>query len=417
VLPHIENSSKLMSIIYILGLLFLIDSHTIIVFGQNENLFPVEEEILESNGNDDLSHIDSENTVTDLCKNPTDRNASSIALETDKGTYAPLQSIHVYIDVLNGDGCKIISKVDFEISKILGNKSNEKVYVQHFFSDTMESQGFTDEKQVQLQDPGVYNLSASSLVQGDPEYAWKTIEIQEIYTSRFAFMWFLSAGFFLALVILILKGSSHIQLNEIFRFILISGIVFSLVSSFIFLNDEVSSVAPVGIVTKDPLSGGIFDIEDNSHSDNCGILGDCEWVLNIGGMAPRYDFGMQVPIGVIIFGIAGGYLRYLYKTSKLYKDYNNSLDKAINQLSDYRLSLFYRSLEDISLLFLSPLLAIAVWFLFDQAGMDSNSANSTIAVVSFTIGLITEDVIQALIRFSSSTIGGLQDKKKDNEKE
>jgi hypothetical protein len=43
--------------------------------------------------------------------------------------------------------------------------------------------------------------------------------------------------------------------------------------------------------------------------------------------------------------------------------------------------------------------------LLSQAGLNSTTATSTIAVVSFTVGLITEDVIHALIRFSSSAIG------------
>ena len=77
------------------------------------------------------------------------------------------------------------------------------------------------------------------------------------------------------------------------------------------------------------------------------------------------------------------------------------------------MDLFYNSLEDIALLFLAPLLAIAVWFLLDQMGIQGQDAIQTIAVVSFTIGLITEEAIQALLKFSKSILGVKEEKPKD----
>jgi hypothetical protein len=98
-------------------------------------------------------------------------------------------------------------------------------------------------------------------------------------------------------------------------------------------------------------------------------------------------------------------LRYLYKTSKLYQNYKEYFVSGKDDVRSYRLWLFYHSLEDISLLFLAPLLAIAIWLLLIQAGMQGQEALPTIAVISFSVGLITEEVVQALINFTKSALG------------
>ena len=67
--------------------------------------------------------------------------------------------------------------------------------------------------------------------------------------------------------------------------------------------------------------------------------------------------------------------------------------------------LLYQSLEDIALLLLSPLLAIAVWLLLVQGGVQDQTGTPMLAVISFTTGLVTHDVIQSLIRFVSSKLG------------
>ena len=66
---------------------------------------------------------------------------------------------------------------------------------------------------------------------------------------------------------------------------------------------------------------------------------------------------------------------------------------------------FYKSLEYIVLLFLSPLLAIAVYFVPVQGGLEEDSGVHILAAISFTVGLITDDVIRSLIEFTSSKLG------------
>jgi hypothetical protein len=69
-----------------------------------------------------------------------------------------------------------------------------------------------------------------------------------------------------------------------------------------------------------------------------------------------------------------------------------------------RLRNFYQSLEDIAILFLAPLLAVAVYFLLKVFGLEGDNAIYTIADVSFSIGLVPEEVIRTLIQFTTSRL-------------
>lgn len=260
------------------------------------------------------------------------------------------------------------------------------------------------------------------------------------------------------------------NVEQILPFVFISILVFSAVGIFLFVNSEYGKGAPVGLI-KNPRSGN-------------------EWMLNIGGdYINNYSFGIQIPLYVVIFGIAGGYLRYLYKTAKLRtstfsfdwnkvpgddtKDLRMFLKKTLGMdwikdeiefrkegerivyedLPQHSVSItivsdqgraylvadntrkeifdvdmddndnlivsypvpstkpyerLYKTLEDLSLLFLSPLLAIAVWLVLVQGGVQETTGTPMLAAVSFTLGLVTDDVIKALIGFVSSKLGAGQ---------
>jgi hypothetical protein len=55
--------------------------------------------------------------------------------------------------------------------------------------------------------------------------------------------------------------------------------------------------------------------------------------------------------------------------------------------------------------FISPILAVAVWALLFQGGTTNKFA---IATVSFTIGLVTDEIIQKLIEFTRSILKGIR---------
>jgi hypothetical protein len=346
--------------------------------------------------------------IADEVQNPpcnsTNGKPISIAVETDKAIYAPLEGVGVTTSVYDSNGCLIPAKVVLQIIKIDGEYQTV-VYKQSFTAKTEKIPGFSNYAYFTTNEPGTYNVTATTTINGNEETSWKILTIQEFYLSRFAFMWFLGFLFFIGLVVLIIRSTSNRELNEVLRFTFISGIIFSILLSFIFINEKVSEVSPIGIVTKQVKPQGLEEISTTQTGIHANLLGNGEWVLNIGGQAEEYDYGIQIPVGILVFGIAGGYLRYLYKTSKLYQNYKEYFVSGKDDVRSYRLWLFYHSLEDISLLFLAPLLAIAIWLLLIQAGMQGQEALPTIAVISFSVGLITEEVVQALINFTKSALG------------
>jgi hypothetical protein len=78
---------------------------------------------------------------------------------------------------------------------------------------------------------------------------------------------------------------------------------------------------------------------------------------------------------------------------------STSSERLLNRLRN-----FSQSLEDIAILFLAPLLAVAVYFLLKVFGLEGDNAIYTIAVVSFSIGLVPEEVIRTLIQFTTSRL-------------
>jgi hypothetical protein len=138
--------------------------------------------------------------------------------------------------------------------------------------------------------------------------------------------------------------------------------------AFALTDVQFAPVSPFGLVIK-------IDSENETLTND-------QWVVNIGGIAANnYSTGVQIPVSVIIFGIAGGCLRFLYYTS--------TKGREGKQLEEP----FLETLKDLALFFLSSLLAIAVWLVLFQGGMESIF---TLAAVSFTVGLVTREVVEWL---------------------
>ena len=136
----------------------------------------------------------------------------------------------------------------------------------------------------------------------------------------------------------------------------------------------------------------------------------------------------------MVFGLIGGYMRYLYKTSKLIDEVKEKINKSKSQTSgdslndkntqiegtknlqiesQDRMAIFYESLKDIAFFSLAPLLAIAVYFLLFAFGLSGDNVIYTQAVISFSIGLVTEDVIRTLIRFTQERLSDNNSKSND----
>jgi hypothetical protein len=130
-------------------------------------------------------------------------------------------------------------------------------------------------------------------------------------------------------------------------------------------------------------------------------------MINIGGTsADKYKSGIQVPLTILVFGIAGGYLRYLCAEAepdwKRLKKSGNGRKNKTQQLvkSDKQVDKIYEILYNVIILFLSQLLAIAVWLVLWQGGTTSPSP-FTLAAMSFVTGLVTKEAVKALIEFAS----------------
>ena len=213
---------------------------------------------------------------------------------------------------------------------------------------------------------------------------------------------------------------------ELVRFICLSAIALAPIAALVFTDVEISPNSPIGLVLKPEVASGSQNATQSVSS--------C--MLNVGGdPKSNYQSGIQVPVDIFIFGIAGGYLRYLWQTAEKVKDRqvvslkakeksttvatakNNPQREAslqIKQKSEDRSTdelkeapeIFYEALRDIALFFLAPLLAIAVWLVLLQGGTTSPF---TLAAISFTIGLVTREVIESLISFAGRILGGLKD--------
>lgn len=241
---------------------------------------------------------------------------------------------------------------------------------------------------------GTFNATAFTIVDDSIESASTVFKVVSLFHTETAYMIYLSIGFLAALMILIGIGIKNIAIDEILRFIFISGMVGSILVGFLITDKQFGIKSPIGIVVK------------TSSNSN-------EWVLNIGGGPPNYlnipaySTGIQIPIYVLVIGLVGGYLRYLYKTSRLMTD--NELIKERRKIKMLltkehtrniaRQIAFYQSLKDLVLLFLSPLMAVAVWFLISQWRPTENSVQ-LIGLVCFSASLLTVEIVNTITRFT-----------------
>jgi hypothetical protein len=343
-------------------------------------------------------------------------NPSALTIETDKARYIQDQIASINVSVFDNKGCLINSHVTVEVV-YLGNEKNNTNPIMNilswiglnpvnenynkFLNKTIYKQSHFSKgtsSRINLQENGIYNISAKDT----NESSFLLIKTENFWNINFfPIVLFIAAGSTLwsLLIINSIERIRKSKIGEILVFSLTSGTIFTIIMIFIFVTDDFGSNSPIGLVKMSQ--------------------GDGEWIINIGGNSLNgYTSGIQIPVYVFIFGILGGYLRYLYKSSKTWanrqenrkiKEFNypettDTSTKAIDANTKQSIS-FYKSLEDIALLFLSPLLAIAVYFVLVQGGLEEDSGVHILAAISFTVGLITDDVIRSLIEFTSSKLG------------
>jgi hypothetical protein len=339
--------------------------------------------------------------------NDTFNRTYSLYVSTDKVKYVPGDFINIYGEVLDEKGCHVDTTVRIMVKH---ESHSTPIYEGMAFSTS----GIYASDALNAYDTGKYQIFA--WVDGSNDPSKTLIEITNFFMTIPAYIMYIGLAFFGGLMIVIAKGiiiSSDV--SEILRFICITGIVFSPVAALALSDVEIGTKSPLGLVRRHALDeNGVPQCPTtNSQQQSSLEQGSFaatseppqeggEWVINVGGR-PEDCFaeGIQIPVNVFIFGIFGGYLRYLWKTAKLRVKKQEELPSDASDKANTRTWLFYQSLEDLALLFLSPLLAIAVWFVLWQGGTTGNYA---VAVISFTVGLVTEEVIQTLIRFTGSML-------------
>lgn len=397
---------------------------------------------------------------------------------TNRPNYIIGQQIQIFIWVFDEQLINCKANVNVEVQRGTESVYNTTVLLDKNIRQTVSGPNTDSE--------GIYKIIAKSRLSGSQQVASITIKVTDLFKSVPAFFVYLAIVFLAGLITLILVSPDSHSISEIFRFTCITGIVLSVLSSLLLTDLQIGYNSPVGLVIR------------NFASNQTTAANMVEWSLNIGGSwINNFSQGILIPIYVIVFGIAGGYLRYLYKSARLKtinsplreillfrwnsvpgtdsnilrsflkerldiewlvpsqefeKSNNNQVltirggssvlrvelnqdnavannasvliddreifrftardENGINiyQSLSWRSWLFYQSLEDLALLFLAPLLAIAIWFLLVQAGI---SSNLTLALSSFTVGLVTDEVVRALLRSIRRTLGTVEQGKRD----
>ncbi len=352
------------------------------------------------------SNLNSTNQTSKFIENTIDRNnfnLVSVDISPDRREYTEFEDILL---IINFDGSSP------ELIKLILETRDSSNHIIHKVSQIVNGTNSTGYKFIlHPENKGVYNVTVTAIQGKNFEVASTTFNVVSIFETNIAKFLYLSLGFFSALLILITIGIKNQLVEEILRFVFLSGIVASVLASLLFTDLEFGTQSPIGLVK----------VKEGENIGN--------WVFHIGN-------ALTIPIYVIIFGLGGGYIRYLYKTSRLIdeeknkvnesktkKDSNNQIldknneekidsvkiEKVISsdfsQESKYnRRNVFYESLRDAALFFLAPILSVAVYFLLSAFGLSGDNSIYTLAVISFTVGLVTEDVIQTLIRFTQEKL-------------
>ena len=410
-------------------ILFFLCLFVFVIFFQYSDIFG----ITNQSKNDSISNLNTNTQSTsnssqfydmkEIKNNTTIDNVNLISVDivADRKEYTEFEDIAIFVKVY-GKRSELIKLVleTKDASNTLVHKSSQVV-------NTSDYKFYLHPGKL-----GLYNVTVKAIQGSNYEIASTTFNVVSIFTTNILKFIYLSLGFFSALLILITIGIKNHLIEEILRFVFLSGIVASLLASLLFTDLQFGTNSPIGLI---------------KTAQN-------EWVFNIGN-------ALTIPLYVIVFGLIGGYIRYLYKTSKLIEEEQNKIrvtqsaskdlgsqliDKNYENIDnsptqpktknsnstitpeDKRRNVFFESLRDIALFFLSPLLAIAVYFLLVVFGLSGTNSIYTIAVVSFSIGLVTEDVIQTLIRFTQEKLSNnkknenqsktnkLNDNEKNNEK-
>jgi len=290
---------------------------------------------------------------------------------------------------------------------------------------TFRHVGFSSDK------VGEYTIKASI---NNSTFATTKINFYEILDTKLGFG--LAATvfviFLLLLMIIIHQRFGAVTTVEPIRFGLITLCFIIPIATLIMVDVQVGQNGMAGIViqeiSKDAFASNIQNSLPQLSPDSI-EPNHFHWIIHFGGNAyDNYQSGITVPTYILFFGMIGGLLRFLYKTQggwfiqrAIYEikrtkpgltdeelkekaeEYFNSAEEGGTKDAVVRRIIFNNSMEDLSLIFLPPILAVASYFLLLQGDVKED-AWPTFALVSFAIGLVTNEIISKLKSFVISTV-------------
>jgi len=337
-------------------------------------------------------------TTTYSAENPT------ISIVTDRTKIVPGNFIGISGTVRDMSGNLAKAKVVLEVIHVKPRQENI-VYKASFFTDGEEGfLGTFYDNGANIKEVGDYKIKATTSINGFKEDTLVHLEVVNLFYTVAAGFAYLGIAAFVFFIIIILKTmTSKPTVREILRFVCITVMAVTPAAVFALTDVEIGQNGPFGLVVFSP-------------TDSASQFFNYEWVINIGGYYPYYETGVQIPIFVLIFGVAGGYIRYLHTTYKLFAKESVLVkvpEKEGEEMHKVRIEVLHQSMKDLALLFLAPLLAIAAYFLLIQSGIEQNNYE-TIAAVSFGVGLVTDNVVARLENIVGQKLkNGATGKKKD----
>ena len=230
------------------------------------------------------------------------------------------------------------------------------------------------------------------------------------------------------------KKPEHFAGLAIVQFFAISAIVVTFILAISYIPID-------GIYPNFPITTGEMTIQNQT-----------QWMLNIGGVEKdesQMQGGLQIPIYIIVAGILGSYIRYLYIGIKEFKDnhfkkiselniayinmdkkksalkkmdldfsqvpaekntinmfkeqksgisseHDESVAKVKELYINLRMEEVHHTLQTLGFIFLAPLLAVSSWLMLILSGTDNHY---TFALVGFSVGLGTERIINSMKGF------------------
>jgi len=270
------------------------------------------------------------------------------------------------------------------------------------------------------------------------------LQIVDFYSTISFLVWVIGVASFGLLMCVVAKiGSKWLTVPKfrVIRFTLITIIVFSMLGFFVFSNMEYGTNAVIGIILVEQITP-----EEAKEAIDLGKAPPLtlDWVLHFGGHPENDPINnpaeLNIPIYIMIFGVLGGYLRFFYFTtaSWLRTEMLKRLDdeeesfKIVDKNGEFMVDengkpkyekitgkkrklvvinenaekgIFYpalnsvlinRVMSDLSLLLIAPVLAIMMFFVLNQAGLNPTENFWTFVITSFIAGLFTENVIEKL---------------------